>query len=607
MMQSLRDNMKLIIWITAIVFLVGFGILQLGGVFDSGASNQGRGPRGVIAEINGQPIRSEEFNQTVTQMVQQLQQQRDLQPGEDSYIREQAWQNLVRNTLLQQEAHRRGITATPDEIKAAIRVSPPQFLTQAPGFQTNGKFDYRKYLAELDNPNSQVPWAQVEAIVAEQLPIEKLQEQVVAAAKVSDGDVRDRFLLQNEKINVAFVQFRPDSFPVDTSRIGGADVEAYYKAHPDEFTGAEEVKVDVLLVPRLPDATDFSAAKERLRGVWEMAKAEPDSFESLARTYSDIGSAQRGGDNPGDAYFDQLRPIFRKGLENVQPGQLSDILQEERSIHFFRVDKRYKDAQGQERIHYHEIAVRVEPGTSAIQTQRELVTKVKKEAEQTGFAATATKNGLRTYSSQFFARGQSQNDILDRFPEVESWMFHSKVGAISAPVPTENGWYLFRVADRLANGLRPLDKIEPDVRKALIHSLEMAKAKEAADQARAAMQGNESDAKVAAQFHGIALTADGVTRNGYLSTVGDREPKVVGALFVLPVGSLSPVLEGVRGVYVFHVLSHATPSEADFKKQEEQIRQALLNEKRQLIFSEWMADLRAKAKIKDYREDYYQA
>ncbi|MGH7682547.1 MAG: SurA N-terminal domain-containing protein, partial [Candidatus Eiseniibacteriota bacterium] len=176
MMQGLRDNMKIIIWITAIVFLVGFGILQLGGVMgDSGV----QAPRGIVAKINGEPIRLETYTQLVTQMTGQVTTQRPLQEGEDSYIREQAWSQLIGSKLMEQEAKKRGIEVSPDEIKAAIRISPPDFLMQAPVFQTDGKFDYKRYLSELDNPDSRLPWTQVEAAVANQLPLEKLRDQVI--------------------------------------------------------------------------------------------------------------------------------------------------------------------------------------------------------------------------------------------------------------------------------------------------------------------------------------------------------------------------------------------------------------------------------------------
>jgi len=607
MMQSLRDNMKLIIWITAIVFLVGFGVLQLGGVFGNDPTTR-RGQSGVIAEINGEPVRYEEFIQTVNQMTRQLQQTRELQPGEDAYIREQAWQTVVRNKLLVQEARRRNLQATPEEIKMALRVAPPEFLVQSEGFKTNGQFDYRKYLAELDNPNSQVPWGQVEALVAENLPVQKLQEQVVAAAKVSEGDVRERFQLQNERVKFHGLVFRPDSFSVDTTRIGGADVEAYYKAHPEEFTGPEEVKISVVLVPRKPDASDFSAEKERLRAVLDMARAQPDSFASLAKTYSVLQSAARGGDPGTEPFVDDLRPAFRKGLRDVGPGQISDILQEERSLHLFKVEKRSVDPKTKrERIKYREIAVRVEPGQNALRATRDLVGKVEAEAKKNGLDAVATKMGFRTFTSNYFSYGQSGNDVLQRFPEVENWMFRSKPGAVSAPVPTENGYFIFQIADKRPSGLRPLNKVVAEAKDKLIHSLRMERATEAAQQARTALMGGAKPEEVAPRVHGVIVSADGATRNGFISGVEEREPRVIGTLFASPPNTWTPLIPGQTGIFVALIEGHTVPSEEDFRKQEAQVRESLLGERRQVLFVEWMQDLRRRAKIKDYRSQYFEA
>jgi len=263
MMQSMRDNMKVIIWVTAIVFLVGFGILQLGGVLNP---PQGGGPAGVIAKINGEPIRYDEFMGMYQNVVNNIRAQRQLQEGEDSYVREQAWQEMVQSRLMDQEIRKRNIHVTPEEVKVAVRYAPPPFVTQAPGFQTNGQFDYRKYVAELDNPNSQVPWAQVEAYEAQALPQQKLQQEIASTAKVSEADVRERFLLINDKLRVRYVAFVGDSFPVDTSKIGGADLETYYRSHPEEFTGPPEVRLQVAMVPRRPNEADFALGREKMMG-----------------------------------------------------------------------------------------------------------------------------------------------------------------------------------------------------------------------------------------------------------------------------------------------------------------------------------------------------
>ena len=605
MMQSLRENMKLIIWITAIVFLVGFGILELGGVVGQGNSSQG--PRGVIATINGEPIRYQDFNQLYTQMVQQLTQQRAMQEGEDSYVREQAWQQMVRSKLMEQEARRRHIQVTPEEIKAAIRLTPPDFLMKAQVFQTNGQFDYRKYLSEVDNPNSQLPWAQVEAYVAANLPAQKLQDQIVTSAKVSEGDVRDRFLLLNDKLDLHYVGFSPDSFQVDTTRIGGADVETYYKAHPELFVGPAEVKVQVMLIPRAPSESDFSAAKERLQGILDQIKAEPDSFEAFARTYSEIGSAAGGGKVQGEPYSDEMRPSFVKGLRDVKAGEVSNILREERSLHIFRVDSRYPDkTTGRERMKYHEIAVRVQPGAEAIRAARETVTAFTKEAKRSGIAAAATAHGLRTFQSDFFSEGQSHNSLFEKFPDVELWCFKGKVGDISRAVPSEIGWYIYQILDQRRAGLRPLESVERDAKVALIRSLMTAKAEEAGKQARAAILAGMSLGDAAKRYRAShSGEAKGVTRNGYISSFG-REPKLVGALFPLPVKTWSPVLMSESSVLFAFIDAHATPSEEEFQKQEGNLRQSILNERRQVAFVEWMQAVRRRAKIVDYRENYFE-
>ncbi|HET9252274.1 MAG TPA: SurA N-terminal domain-containing protein [Candidatus Eisenbacteria bacterium] len=604
MMQALRDNMKIIIWITAIIFLVGFGILELGGVLDQSGAG---GRSGVVGKVNGEPIRLEEFNRVYSQMAEELQRQRPLQEGEDSYIREQAWQQIVRAKLMDQEARKRGIEVTPEEIKAAIRLTPPDFLMQAPVFQTDGQFDYRKYLAELENPNSQLPWSQVEAAVATQLPTQKLQDAVVAGAKVSEGDVRDRFLLQNETVHIKFVAFHPDSFPIDTTRIGGADIESYYKAHPEQFTGPAEIKVQVLLVPRLPDESDFAAARERLQGLLDELKAQPDSFESYARTFSEIQSASRGGDPGGEPLLDEMRPAFRNGLRAVPEGQVSPILKEERSLHIFRVDRKYPDAQtGRERIKYHEIAVRVRPGTEAVRVAREQIDDLVKEAKGPGLASVATKRGLRTFETAYFAQGRSGNSLFEQFPEAETWLFQAKEGSISRPLPSETGWYLYQVLDRRDAGLRALEDVEREAKVALMRSLRVAKAEEATQRALAAIRGGMTPEAAASQFGGFSGEAPSITRNGVMGQL-QRDPRAAGVLMTVPVGSWSPVLGGETGpVFAALIVSHAQPTEEQFREQAPAIRQNLMNERRQVAFIEWMQDVRRKAKIEDYREDYFE-
>ncbi|HYQ96400.1 MAG TPA: SurA N-terminal domain-containing protein [Candidatus Eisenbacteria bacterium] len=603
MMQSMRDNMKVIIWATAIIFLVGFGVLQLGGVLNP---PNNAGPAGVIAKINGEPVRYEEFMSLYQSIMNQIRATRELREGEDSYIREQAWQQMVQTKLLGQEVRRRGIRVTPEEIKVAIRFSPPEFVVQAPGFQTDGKFDYRKYLAELDNPNSQVPWAEVETYVAGTLPTQKLQQEIVAAAKVSEADVRDKFQLINEKLKVHYLRFSADSFVIDTSRIGGADIETYYKSHPEEFTGPPEVKIQVAMVPRKPKDPDYALARERMLGIREQVLAQPDSFPKYARTYSEAGTSVQGGDAM-DAAYSQLRPSFQAALKVIQPGQLTDVIREEGSVHLLRLDKRWMDPKTKQMmVHYHEIGFRVEPGAEAVRLQRKTVEALLADARKTGLAKAATRAGYATQEAPFFREGNSKNNVFERFPEVERWCFSAKVGSITHPIPTENGWYLYEIVERQPSGLRPLAQARVFVRERLLHSLQLARATDAAIQTRAALTPGANIREIAKRFHGIEDVATAVTRNGYIGSIGN-ESKIAGGLFATPAGTWSKPLTGDWSALVGFVVEHVRPTEEEYRKLAPEIRSTILDERRKTRFTEWMQAIRAKAKIEDYRENFFQA
>jgi peptidyl-prolyl cis-trans isomerase D len=602
MMQAMRDNMKVVIWATAIAFLVGFGVLQLGGVLNPPTH---AGPAGVIAKINGEPVRYEEFNGMYQNILNQVRQSRAIKEGEDSYIREQAWSDLITSKLVQQEVRRRKITVTPEEIKTMVRVSPPEFVMQAPGFQTNGQFDYRKYLAELDNPNSQVPWVQVEDYVAQTLPQQKLQQEIVATAKISEADVRERFQLINDKMTVRYVYFAADSYVVDTTKIGGADIETYYRSHPEEFTGPPEVSLIVTMIQRRPKDPDFAVARERMMGIREQIVAQPDSFPKYARTYSEAGTAERGGDGT-DVLYSQLRPSFAAAIKIVQPGQLTDVIREDRSVHLLRLDKRWNDPKsGQMWVHYHEIAFRVEPGADAIRDARKHVQDLIADARKHGITKAATRAGLPTSQTPFFREGNSKNDVFKRFPEAERWAFKAKVGSISTPIPTENGWYIYEIADRQPAGLRPLTQARIFARERLIYSLQLARASDAAKQAAALMATGVGDVQAAKRFRGVEGIATAVTRSGYLGSLG-REPEMVGALFSTPAGTWSRPLTGNNGAAVGYVMERQRPKEEDYKTQAPQLRGALLSTARQEVFQDWMESARKNATIEDFRENYFE-
>ena len=184
-------------------------------------------------------------------------------------------------------------------------------------------------------------------------------------------------------------------------------------------------------------------------------------------------------------------------------------------------------------------------------------------------------------------------------------MFRSKPGDVSPRFRRRTLLHL-QVADKRSSGTRPLNRMETEAKASLIRSLRMQRAKEAAEQARATLAAGAKETEVAARLRGKVVTADGVTRNGFINGVPLREPRAVGAMFAMPLNTWSPAMVGESGVLVALVERHTVATEEEFRKQEQQVRENLLGERRQVLFVEWMQDLRRHAKIKDYRGQYFE-
>jgi parvulin-like peptidyl-prolyl isomerase len=180
------------------------------------------------------------------------------------------------------------------------------------------------------------------------------------------------------------------------------------------------------------------------------------------------------------------------------------------------------------------------------------------------------------------------------------------VGSISRPIPHENGWYVYQIVERRPAGLRPLDQVADRARRAAIGALRTERAKAAAAQARAAILSGASPEDAAKKFGARSVTATGVTRNGFIASVG-RDPESVGGLMTLPEGEWSQVREGPAGVLLVQVTKHIRPPEEEFQQQEATLRQNLLSERQRVILSNWFQSVRKQAKIEDHRDEIFGA
>ena len=178
----------------------------------------------------------------------------------------------------------------------------------------------------------------------------QLQEAKARSVEVGDQEVKQavkQLIQQGEKID--------DKDPVSTNSVrdqltllkvvdrevrsgvmvADPEMKRYYQEHRDRFALPEEYTLSQILIKaRSPD--EVADARAKGREVTALLK-QGESFEDLALRYSDGPTASRGG-RLGLVRQGELLPAIERGVSNLVPGGISDIIESPEGLHIVRLD-----------------------------------------------------------------------------------------------------------------------------------------------------------------------------------------------------------------------------------------------------------------------------
>jgi peptidyl-prolyl cis-trans isomerase D len=186
-------------------------------------------------------------------------------------------------------------------------------------------------------------------------------------------------------------------------------------------------------------------------------------------------------------------------------------------------------------------------------------------------------------------------------PSVGPWAFQgAKPGETSELFDAEDGYYLARLDSVTPGGTLSLDQAKTDIRAYLLSQKKIdALLPQARNFARvAAASSLESAAKL--------LNMKIVSTKSFTRVTGVPElakaPEAVGAAFTLPLHVVSEPIRSMGEVVVERVDNRTPASRAAFESQKDALRQQALQTLRQQRVREFLANLRAVAKLDDRRK-----
>jgi peptidyl-prolyl cis-trans isomerase D len=588
------------IWIFILVaFVGGFLIMETSGLLGSAPITTNT----AVATVNGDDILASVWYQTAQNLEQSATQEsgQSVSLDERQRFQDQAYEQLIADALLRQEYKRRGITVTDDEILQAARFNPPPQLMQAPDLQTDGQFDIAKYQRFLNSPMAKQEGLlfQLEQYYRNEIPKEKLFDQVVSDVYVSDAQLWRKWQDSHDSAQVSFVLFPPELIADSAVRVTDDEVRAYYDAHKKEFDRPGRARVSILIIPRVVSAADSAAVRAQAA----QARARilgGEKFEDVARAESaDSTSAVQGG-ALGRGPKGRFVEPFEAAAAKLKPGEISPPVLTQFGYHLIKLDERKGDTLSMRHILY-----RIQQSDSAAALTDRRADSLAR------IAATSTEVGKLDEAARILRIPIVRTDVIEgnavtvngRFvPSVGPWAFQgSAVGETSELFDAEDGYYLARLDSIVPGGILTLDQAKADIRTYLIRQKKVdALMPQARNFAKVAAGGSlESAAQLMNQK---VLKPKPFTRVSGAPELTNL-PEAVGAAFSMPLDVVSEPIKAPGGVVVMRVDERKAANKAAFEAQKEMLRAQELQQARQQRVRDFLANLRAVADIDDNRRD----
>lgn len=414
-------------------------IITVGGLFvvfmvlsDSQISSVMGNRSNNVGEINGKEITYQDYANLIDRYRQfQVEQSgAEIPESQMEQFRDQVWDNLVNQTLMEQKIKDYGLTVSSEEIKdILLGPNPPQSVTQY-FIDSTGQFNRQAYDAAIYNPQNKEAVLQLEDQVRQQLLQEKLSNYVSASVFVSDNEISRKFSDDNIKLNADYVLVENSIIADSSFVIGDAEVQEYYNDNMDDYKVEEKRKLKYVLFPTAASHGDTIGIQKNLQAIIEKVKTDTSSFKTYVEIYSD-------------------KPYSKDTLQVSQiPGEAQDLIVKAASgsivgpvltnegYFVYLISKSIKTKD--QLVKASHILVVDE------QEAKNIYKELKNGADFAQLAiekSTDPGSGKKGGDLGWFGKGQMVK-------EFENTAFRSKIGVLQKPVKSQFGWHIIMVTDK---------------------------------------------------------------------------------------------------------------------------------------------------------------
>jgi peptidyl-prolyl cis-trans isomerase D len=575
----------------------------------------------VVAQVGDQTITTSDVQ---TQLSRLSSRNGQIPPSILPLYAKQTLDQLIFERSLELEADRLGLRVTDQEHADLLRKIIPT------AFTGDTFIGMDKYTTEVQT-RFQMTVPEFEAEIKKELLQQKFQQLVTDGIAVSDDEVRQEYLRNNEKVKVDYVLIKPDDLQ---SKIEGSDADlapyfeknkaryvvperrtvdyasldfaqlrqraqvteddekVYYQQHIDSYKLEDRAHVAHILFKTV-GKTDAEVAEIKAKADDVLNKAKHGAkFAELAKQYSEDTTKDKGGDLDW-IVRGQTVPEFEAAAFSLPKGTISDLVKTQYGFHIIQVIDR-ETARTQT---FDEVKAAIQgqlQQQKAEQLGETLSAQIADEIRRTGripIDELAKKFNLALGEAKLVEANQPLPE-LGNSPAIIENVFRLRVGDLSAPIRTDRGYVVLTIKDIQSSHPATLAEVRDRVLTDYRHEKAVDLAKARADELGKRVKSGENFAAAAKSLGFDVKTSDQLSRTGSIPEAGSM--KQFSAAFKLPVGQAGdPVFLGANWV-VYRVAQHDPINEEDFAKQKASIETQALQSKRQAAYELFRSTLEAR-------------
>ncbi|MEQ1558848.1 MAG: SurA N-terminal domain-containing protein [Methyloglobulus sp.] len=529
MLTTIREKAQgAFAWIILIVICVPFALWGIQNYVDTGKE-------APVASVGGKDFYQRDVNKAYEQYSQNFQGM----TVDEQLLKSQSLDKLIKDEVLLQYAHAENLVATDS--------SAAGFIKTLPYFQTDGKFDDKRYKALLTS--QRMSSNEFVNKIKSALIMEQFQRGIIDSSFATQQAIDGFFKIQNQQRDADYVTValeKPSDKPSD------AEVTAYYQKHQDAYKIPEQVSVEYVELLLEDIAKKVEVTDEKLRTYYEEQKAQYGTPER--RKISHILFAVNAKTNDKAALEKALKvkaDLKNKDFAAVAAEQSDDKLTAKKGgdLGLFIVgsmEKSFEDAASalkagevskpvKSSFGYHLIKVTelVPAEVKSFETVKDDVTKAYQKAQaENAFYEAGEKltemsyenpDNLQTVSealslgvkkSGLFAKDKGEGIAAEQ--KVRDVAFSEEVLQGNNSTPIEQGadrLLVLRLLERKPATVRDLNSVKTDVIAAIDNEKSQLQAVDKANKIKQRLQAGEEIQKVAADYKLEVKSVTGLTRS----------------------------------------------------------------------------------------------